>query len=294
MFFETAIIGTTASGKSALANALAQEFGAVLLSLDSLCVYKQIDIASAKPSQKELSELEYFGVNLLNVDESFNVSLFFKEYTRAKNKAQKLDRPLIIVGGTSFYLSALLNGLSKFQSPNNQCAKANLSKEEIYHLMQNVDKASKIHANDTYRLQKWLEIYDLCKPMPPSEYLKKAKKEPLIKDIQIFELEIDKETLREKISARTKAMLENGLIDEARFLFSHYDNALKPLNSIGLKECGAFLRGEIDKNELETLINTHTAQLAKRQRTFNKKFQSLKVQSDEALEKLSQFFKEKI
>lgn len=288
MFFKFALIGTTASGKSALANALAKDLDAILLSLDSLCVYKQINIASAKPDKAELAGLDYFGLDLIDVDESFNVGLFFKEYQKAEQKAMKLDKPLIIVGGTSFYLNALMNGLSEFSFNKNLTAK-NLSNEEIYHLMQKIDKESKIHANDTYRLQKWFEIYQFSKPVVPSEFLKKAQKKPLIKELDIFELVVDKELLREKIALRTKQMFQKGLLEEASFLFHHYDKDLKPLNSIGLKECGEFLRGELSKNELETLINTHTAQLAKRQRTFNKKFDSIKLEDKQALEKIKNY-----
>lgn len=288
MFFKFALIGTTASGKSALANALAKDLDAILLSLDSLCVYKQINIASAKPDKAELAGLDYFGLDLIDVDESFNVGLFFKEYQKAEQKAMKLDKPLIIVGGTSFYLNALMNGLSEFSFNKNLTAK-NLSNEEIYHLMQKIDKESKIHANDTYRLQKWFEIYQFSKPVAPSEFLKKAQKKPLIKELDIFELVVDKELLREKIALRTKQMFQKGLLEEASFLFHHYDKGLKPLNSIGLKECGEFLRGELSKNELETLINTHTAQLAKRQRTFNKKFDSIKLEDKQALEKIKNY-----
>lgn len=288
MFFKFALIGTTASGKSALANALAKDLDAILLSLDSLCVYKQINIASAKPDKAELAGLDYFGLDLIDVDESFNVGLFFKEYQKAEQKAMKLDKPLIIVGGTSFYLNALMNGLSEFSFNKNLTAK-NLSNEEIYHLMQKIDKESKIHANDTYRLQKWFEIYQFSKPVAPSEFLKKAQKKPLIKELDIFELVVDKELLREKIALRTKQMFQKGLLEEASFLFHHYDKDLKPLNSIGLKECGEFLRGELSKNELETLINTHTAQLAKRQRTFNKKFDSIKLEDKQALEKIKNY-----
>ena len=85
-------------------------------------------------------------------------------------------------------------------------------------------------------------------------------------------------------------MLKQGLIEEARELFTRFDANLKPLNSIGLKECKAYLNDEISLKELEILINTHTAQLAKRQRTFNKKFQSTPLSFHQAFEFLSKKF----
>lgn len=274
MFFELAIIGTSASGKSDIANALADEFQAVILSLDSLCVYEEINIASAKP---DTTGLEYFGINLLSVTQHFNVALFFDEYKKAKNRALELDKPLIIVGGTSFYLKALMSGLS--QRVKEQDVK--LSNDAIYELMKKVDLRAKIAPNDTYRLKKWLNIYEQTGQIP-SEFLQNSLQEPLIKELEIYELVVDKEILRKRVEFRTQNMLKMGLIEEARALFAHFSSDLKPLNSIGLKETRLFLQGLISKDELFTLITTHTMQLAKRQRTFNKKFQSIQIQAGEA------------
>lgn len=283
MFFELAIIGTSASGKSDIANALADEFQAVILSLDSLCVYKEINIASAKP---DTTGLEYFGINLLSVTQHFNVALFFDEYKKAKNRALELDKPLIIVGGTSFYLKALMSGLS--QRVKEQDVK--LSNDAIYELMKKVDLRAKIAPNDTYRLKKWLNIYEQTGQIP-SEFLQNSLQEPLIKELEIYELVVDKEILRKRVEFRTQNMLKMGLIEEARALFARFSSDLKPLNSIGLKETRLFLQGLISKDELFTLITTHTMQLAKRQRTFNKKFQSIQIQAGEALKLFRQKMK---
>ncbi len=274
MFFELAIIGTSASGKSDVANALADEFKAVILSLDSLCVYNEINIASAKP---DITGLEYFGINLLSITQHFNVALFFDEYKRAKNRALELDTPLIIVGGTSFYLKALMSGLS--QRVKEQDTK--LNNDAIYELMKKVDLRAKISPNDSYRLKKWLNIYEQTGQIP-SEFLQNSLQEPLIKELEIYELVVDKEILRKRVEFRTQNMLKMGLIEEARDLFARFSADLKPLNSIGLKETRLFLQGLISKDELFTLITTHTMQLAKRQRTFNKKFKSIQIQADEA------------
>ena len=101
----------------------------------------------------------------------------------------------------------------------------------------------------------------------------------------IFELRLERDELRSRILARTKKMLYDGLLDEAHTLFANYDKELKALKSIGLKECGQFLCGQIkSQNELCELISTHTAQLAKRQRSFfNSNFKnSIKLKPDEA------------
>lgn len=289
MFFQIALIGTTASGKTYIANTLAKEFHAVILSLDSLCVYKEINIASAKASKEELEILNYFGVNLISVKDHFNVELFIKEYQKAKEFALAKNLPLIIVGGTGFYLKTMIDGLSQkieeVQSP--------LNNDKIYSLLCQVDPDFKIEKNDTYRLKKWLSIYESTKELP-SEFLKRTHKNGVLKDIEIYELVWDKEILKTRIKVRTKEMLDNGLIEEAKTLFSQFDNKLKALNSIGLKECKEYLENRISLKELESLISTHTAQLAKRQRTFNKKFQSTALEFDKALEFLRMKFNQKL
>lgn len=289
MFFEFAIIGTTASGKTDLANDLAYEFDCVVLSLDSLCVYKQINIASAKTDQKTLKDLNYFGVDLINVDEHFNIALFFEEYKKARDFAQKHNKILIITGGSSFYLKALLDGLSQ----NFKESQTQLSNDEIYNLMKHIDPCMKIEKNDTYRLKKWLGIYEQSKDIP-SKILKQTKQKALIEKLDIFELCWDKKLLEERIITRTHKMIKLGLIEEARELFSKYDHNLKALNSIGLKECKEFLDQKISLEQLHDLITIHTRQLAKRQRTFNAKFNKTCLEHKESKSFLQQWIKNQL
>ncbi|NLK65915.1 MAG: tRNA (adenosine(37)-N6)-dimethylallyltransferase MiaA [Campylobacteraceae bacterium] len=267
MFLELAIIAPTASGKSDLAIHLATKFNAVILSLDSLSIYKEIDTASAKPTLDELKSVKHFGINLVYPDAHFSVGDFIDEYKRAKSYAQNLDIPLLITGGSGFYLKAMLKGLS----PKIDDVEHSLSNLEIYELALKKDSefASKFSQNDTYRLNKWYSIYKTTNEVP-SIFLKENTSEPTIKNLEIYEIYAPKETLDPRIKLRTKKMIENRLIDEARYLFSKYDSSLKSLNSIGLKECKEYLDGKVSLSELESLITTHTIQLAKRQRTFNK------------------------
>ena len=267
MFKEFALIGTTASGKSDLGFELAQEFCGVILSLDSLALYKEIDIASAKPKPWQLDSVRHFGVNEIYPDEDFSVGVFFEIYKNAKEFALSQNCPLIITGGSGFYLKAMLNGLA----PDVPKCEINLSNEEIYKLALNIDPdfSEKFSQNDSYRLEKWYQIYKFSGQIP-SIWLRDNTKDSIIKELAIFEILWDKDELRARIKKRTKNMLESGLIEEAKFLFSKYKSEPKPLKSIGLKECKQFLDAEISQSELEELITTHTAQLAKRQRTFNR------------------------
>ncbi|MEO1938415.1 MAG: isopentenyl transferase family protein, partial [Sulfurimonas sp.] len=109
---QLAIIGPTASGKSDLGIKIAKEVDAYILSIDSLSIYKEIDIVSAKPSKEELREVKHFGIDELYPNEHFSVEIFIRLYKEVLQKCQKDSKNLIIVGGTSFYLKSLLDGLS--------------------------------------------------------------------------------------------------------------------------------------------------------------------------------------
>ena len=270
-----AIVGPTASGKSDLALNLAKKKDAYILSVDSLAVYKYIDIVSAKPSKEELEEVKHFGVDLLEPNEKFDVVAFLNEYKRAKKLAKSSGKSLIIVGGTSFYLKVLTKGISKMPHISSSI------REEVEEILSNLDRAysnlkkidleyaNSISSSDRYRIQKAYEIY-LASNLRPSIYFKNNPPKPIEPNLPIYEIAINKESLREKIALRTKKMLDLGLINEVAFLEHKYTRAPNSMKSIGIKETLDYLDGKLNLKELETKIITNTARLAKRQITFNK------------------------
>ncbi len=272
---EIAIIGPTASGKSALAVEVAKEVGAYILSLDSLSIYKEVDIVSAKPTLEEREGIRHFGIDEIRVDEYFSAGIFLDIYKRAKERCKEDDKHLIITGGTSFYLKALIEGLSpkptltpKISTRVTEITK-NLSDAYKTIAQKDPDYASKISPNDSYRISKWYEIY-LSTNEIATKFFKSSGKEPLIKNIDIFEIEVDREHLRDKIAKRTKQMIKNGLIEEIFELERKYTRAPSPMKAIGIKETLAYLDGRVSLSELEKLITIHTSQLAKRQQIFNR------------------------
>ena len=275
-----ALIGTTASGKTNLAHKLAKASNSIILSLDSLCLYKELNIINAKPDNQMLEEIKYFGINLISVNENYNVGLYFYEYKKALEFAKNNEKNLIITGGSGFYLKAMLDGLS----PKINDINHNLSLDEIYNLMLKIDKNSNISANDTYRLNKWYSIYKSTNEIP-SLWLKANTKKALIKELKIYDILWDKDILNERIRLRTKQMLSLNAYDEVINLYKIYGDT-KALNSIGAKEIIDCFNQKISKDELEDLITIHTRQLAKRQRTFNKKFNAkvFNIKSEEDLQ----------
>jgi tRNA dimethylallyltransferase len=272
---EIALLGATASGKSALAIEVAKEVGANILSLDSLAIYHDTDIVSAKPTLEEQEGIKHFGLDILTIDAYFSASTFFELYKEAKAVSQKEGKHLIIVGGTSFYLKSMIGGLSSKLTPSEDTRKQvdevlkNLEKSYQFIQKQDPHYAQKISHHDSYRIGKWYEIY-FESGLDASTYFQENQKEPVLKGLPIYDIMIDRTLLRERISKRSSIMIEAGVIDEVFNLEKKYTRLPTPMKAIGIVESLAYLDGKIDKKELHYRISTHTAQLAKRQETFNK------------------------
>lgn len=273
---QIAIIGPTASGKSALAVQIAKEINGIILSLDSLSIYKDIDIASAKPTITERNGIEHFGIDMLKPNEPFDVIMFTALYKQVFNQAMIDNTPLIIVGGSSFYLKMLLTGMSPMPkiSKNIKLKTQETLKDlaQAYEYLNSIDPLymAKIKPNDRYRAEKALELY-LQTNTIPSKYFKDNPPQPIITaPLPIYEIKIDRVLLRNRIKQRTIKMIDDGLIDEVKVLEAKYTRNPNPMKSIGIKETLEFLDGKLTKDELIEQISTHTAQLAKRQTTFNR------------------------
>ena len=274
-FRQIAIIGSTASGKSSLAIGIAKEIDAVVLSLDSLSIYREIDIASAKPTLQERDGVLHFGIDMLYPNEKFDVTLFVKLYNRVYHYAKKLDKNLIIVGGTSFYLKILIDGISPLPEINKavglEVQKAMADRRQAYEMLSRLDPEymNGINENDSYRIEKALTILYSSNQIPTVYFKNNQPKSLLKKRVDIYQIDTDRDRILRLITLRTKEMLEKGLIDEIAYLEKRYTRSPNCMKSIGIKETLAYLDGIYSKSQLEEKIITNTARLAKRQRTFN-------------------------
>ena len=289
---QLAIIGPTASGKSDLAIKIAKKIDAYILSIDSLSIYKEIDIVSAKPSKEEQSGIKHFGIDVLNPNDYFSVDILIDIYKEVKELCQRDGKSLVIVGGTSFYLKSLLNGLSNLPSIDADVTKRVDEKlqnlKECYDLLSEKDPEymNNISQNDSYRIEKALLIYE-ASSLTPTEWFKLHPPKPIIENLAIYNIDVDREVLRQRISKRTKKMLELGLIDEVCSLEQKYTRLPHSMGSIGIVEVLEYLDGIVTQEEMLENISTHTAQLAKRQQTFNRtQFENIKSASLEKLESL--------
>lgn len=269
----TAIIGPTASGKSTLGLELAQKLDSEIFSIDSLSIYKEIDIASAKPSTQDLARIRHYGINELSPNKHCNAGVFLNLLHQAMQTTKKSN--ILIIGGSGFYLFSIIDGLSSMpiltQHKRDEIRQKIQNLSNPYEFLRSIDhiSAESISQNDTYRIYKLLELYFTTNKIP-SHYFAIHKKTPFPYPIDIYALQIPRDELRALIAKRTKTMLDSGIISEAENLLESYGREIQPFKAIGLKECLDFLDNKIDKDGLENLITTHTCQLAKRQETFNR------------------------
>ncbi len=274
-FKQLAIIGPTASGKSDLAIKTAQKLDAYILSIDSLSIYKEIDIVSAKPSKSELNEVKHFGINEIYPDQYFSVDIFIDLYKKVKKICINENKNLIIVGGTSFYLKSLVNGLSTLPIINDAVKKeVAISLNELersYEMLLKLDEKymQKIAPTDSYRIEKALLIYK-ASGKTPSDWFEINPPISIIENLKVFNIAVDRGILRSRIKDRTSKMFDLGLIDEVCYLEQKYTREPNSMGAIGIVEVLDYLDAKSTKEQMLELISIHTAQLAKRQQTFNK------------------------
>jgi tRNA dimethylallyltransferase len=293
IFQQLALIGPTASGKTALSIKVAQHMNAYILSLDSLSIYKEIDIVSAKPTLEERKDIQHFGIDTIMPNEEFDVSTFIKLYHDVHKRCLDEKKNLVIVGGTSFYLKMLIDGISELptisEHTQHKTQQHLLDIEKAYKMLYALDSVymAQIESKDSYRIEKALNIY-LETSLTPTEYFKQHPPLATITEaLPIYQIVWERDLLRKRIALRTNIMLCDGLIDEICMLEKKYGRKPNCMKSIGIKETLAYLDGIYDKNMLIEKITTNTARLAKRQTTFNNsQFKNVIKGSVEELEKI--------
>lgn len=286
------ILGPTASGKSALAHAVARRAGAEILCADSMTVYRGMDIGTAKPSVAERSELRYHGLDLSEPDETFTVARWLEEAERvigaSSDEASRLgDRRtgtadgtgLILVGGTPLYLQALFHGM--FEGPPADAEfrqeLSKLSTNVLHGRLAVIDAAAaaRIHVNDRKRLTRALEVHRATgRPISElqTQWESTAPRYPSIR----FGLAWPREELNRRINARVKQMMSAGWLDEVRALLDRYgDFSATAAEATGYRLLAEVIRGRVALEEAVEEIKIRTRQLAKRQMTWFRRFEDV-------------------
>ncbi|HEX8521508.1 MAG TPA: tRNA (adenosine(37)-N6)-dimethylallyltransferase MiaA [Tepidisphaeraceae bacterium] len=270
------ILGPTASGKSELAFALAQRCGAHILSVDSMQVYRGMDIGTAKPSAQERIQVRHHAIDLVEPNETFTVARFVEVADAVIADARGQGVPLIATGGTPLYFKALFEGM--FEGPSADAALRDrlraLTNEELHQKLQTVDPAAagRIHLNDTKRLVRALEVYELT-GQPITSLQREWGSDHLRHEAIWIGLDWEREQLNRRINARVKAMMAAGWVEETRELLKEYAELSKTAaEATGYQEILQHLHGKMSLEEATEQIKIATRQLARRQMKWFRRF----------------------
>ena len=271
------ILGPTASGKSALALAVARESGAEILSVDSMQVYRGMDIGTAKPSAAERAAVVHHGIDLAGPDEAYTVGRFVDYADGVIADAGRRGVPLVVTGGTPLYYKALFEGL--FEGPSADDAVRERLKSQppadLHARLSAVDPAAatRIHANDQRRLVRALEVYELT-GRPITEHQRQWGDDSAPRHAATwFGLSWDQEALNRRINARAKRMVADGWPDEVRGLLDrHGDLSLTASGAAGYDAMTAHVREGLPLADALERVKIATRQLAKRQVKWFRRF----------------------
>lgn len=261
------LAGPTASGKSALAIALAKRHDAILISADSRQIYRGFDIGTAKPTPVELAEAPHRLIDIVDPTETFTVAQF-RDLARSEiAQAHAQGRLPILVGGTGLYIRAVLGAYAIPEVPPDPRLRAELERLEDPHTrLAEVDPvtAARLHPNDRVRIVRALEVFHLT-GKPISE-LQTREESPY--QVAFLVLDWPRETLYARINRRTLQMFEQGLDEEVAHLAKRYGPDLPLLKTLGYAETLRWQQGEISQAEAIALIQQNTRRYAKRQVTW--------------------------
>lgn len=279
--FAVVLLGPTCTGKTEIALELAENIGEII-SVDSMQVYKYMDIGTAKPLPAELNRVKHHLIDIIYPDNQFTAGEFKRESQKLIPEIIKRDKIPFLVGGTGLYFLSLIRGMVDIPKINPIIKEYLIEKhnkvgqERLYNILKRLDPiyANKIHQNDKQRTLRALEVIIGTK-RKFSSFLEQQN----IKDnftYIIVGLTIDRNELYERIDRRVDKMIENGLVDEVKFLLSKGYRANSPgLKAIGYKEIIAYFNDVISLDEAINQIKKNTRNYAKRQFTWFKKMDNV-------------------
>lgn len=270
-----AIVGPTASGKTALAIELAKRFKTEIISADSRQFYREMAIGTAKPTPDELHQAKHHFVNSHSVTDYFSVGEFERQGLELLNRLFKTHDHVIIVGGSGLYIKAICEGFDELppSSPGTR-QKLNAAFEEkgityLQKLLKQVDPNyyNEVDLNNPHRLIRALEVFEST-GMPFSSF---RKSQPELRPFNCIKIGIDlpREALYDRINQRVDNMVNEGLIDEVRSLIPYRE--LNPLNTVGYSELFDYFDGKTYLETAIALIKQNTRRFAKRQMTWFRK-----------------------
>ena len=275
------LAGPTAVGKTSLSIRLAKETGGEIISADSMQVYRHMDIGSAKITKEEMEGVPHYLVDMLEPEEEFNVVRFQQMAEEAAERIWEKGKIPLVVGGTGFYIQALLYDIDFTENDGDESYRRQLEQKgsdeegasELYEMLKTVDPkaAQEIHPRNIKRIIRALEFYHQTgRKISEHNETQRQKESPY--NYAYFVLTDERSRLYERIDQRVDLMMEQGLLDEVRYLKERgVRKDSTAMQGLGYKELYAYLEGEYPLDEAVRIIKRDTRHFAKRQLTWFKR-----------------------
>ena len=274
------IVGPTASGKTALSIELAKKINGEIVSCDSMQIYKDMNIGSAKPTSEEMQGIKHYLIDVVRPDERFSVAEYKKQAEAAIEEIILKGKMPIVIGGTGLYADSLIFGIEypeleydeEYRKSLEEMAKTDEGLKELYRRAKEIDEEAinKISENDRKRIIRILEIYHQT-GKSKTELEIESRKNEVKYDYRVFAINMDREVLYDRINKRVDLMIENGLIDEVKYILEKYKDFPTAMQGLGYKEVVQYLNNELTKDEMIDKIKQETRRYAKRQLTWFRK-----------------------
>lgn len=278
------ICGPTASGKTSLSIELAKKINGQIISADSMQIYDEMDIGTAKPTKEEMQGIKHYLIGNVKPTNRYSVSEYKKDATNAIEETIQDNKFPIIVGGTGLYVNSLIYGIDypeietdlEYRKKLEEIAeKEGLNK--LYNMAKEIDEKAmeKISPNDQKRILRVLEIYNQT-GKTKTELEIESRKNGVKYDFRVFAIDMPREILYERINKRVDIMFENGLLEEVQRLYKKYGEELyTSIQAIGYKEVIDYINEKYTKEEMIEKIKMETRRYAKRQLTWFRKIENI-------------------
>ena len=273
------ICGPTASGKTALSIELAKKINGEIISADSMQIYKDMDIGTAKPTKEEMQGIKHYLLDFVSPEERYSVAQYKQDAKSAIKEIIAKGKTPIIVGGTGLYIDSLIyeieySDIKIDESYRNELEKIVEEKglNELYKMAMQIDPIAmeKISPNDKKRIMRVLEIYKST-GKTKTQQEEESRRKPVEYDYKVFAINWDREILYQRINKRVDIMIEQGLIEEVKKILQKYEQFPTAMQGLGYKEVVDYINGIYTKEEMIEKIKMETRRYAKRQLTWFRK-----------------------
>ncbi len=273
------ICGPTASGKTGLSIELAKQIDGEIISCDSMQIYKDMNIGTAKPTVEEMQGIKHYLISSIEPTQRYSVADYKKDAKNAIKEVIKKGKTPIIVGGTGLYVNSLIYEIEYPEIKFDEEYRKKLEKqviedglEKLYEKAKEIDPQAiqKIAKTDKKRILRILEIYHSTGKTKTEQDILSRKTEPEF-DYHIYALSWNREKLYQRINQRVDIMIKEGLIEEVKGILEKYDKFPTAMQGLGYKEVVEYLNGNTTKEEMIEKIKQETRRYAKRQMTWFRK-----------------------